>query len=415
MGKMWGNKTVHAGGETDRSVTGGCGQVCFIAYLNLMKSKTSVLRALYADSEQSADQYYLTGVFVPDPFLSFVVNRRRVGVVSRLEYARVRAQSKLDEVLLLEQVREAAAAALQVELATVGAAELIVYFCRDLGVGVVEVPASFPAGVYARLQEWGLEVQVCAGDFFAERELKSAEEAKAIRQGNAASAAGIREAERVLRAAEVDGKRLKYQGRTLTSEWLRCLVDQVCLAKGAVAKHTIVAGGQQACDPHEGGHGPLRPNELIIVDVFPRVSATGYHGDMTRTFLKGRASDAQRALVGAVRSAQKAALERIKAGVSGASVHRAADGVFQQQGFVTERRGEAFVGFIHSTGHGLGLEVHEAPRVSKGAPRLRAGQVITVEPGLYYPEIGGCRIEDVVQVQRGGYDKLSSLHYRWQL
>ena len=184
---------------------------------------------------------------------------------------------------------------------------------------------------------------------FPNREIKSDEEAKAIRQGNAASAAGIRAAEQVLRASQIVGNRLKYEGATLTSERLRTIVDQACLAKGAVAHNTIVAGGRQATDPHDGGSGPLKPNELIIVDVFPRVQKTGYHGDMTRTFLKGKANDAQRSLVAAVREAQLAAIAKIKSGVKGASVHAAANDVFVEKGYETKRVDDGFVGFIHST------------------------------------------------------------------
>ena len=380
-----------------------------------MKSKSSVIRILYASSEQSADLFYLTGVFVPDPFLCFVVGKRSTAVVNRLEYGRVRAKSNCDEVLLQETVQEQAAKALKIERSSVGPAEMMRYFAKLNKTRELEVPENFPSVYYAKLLEAGMKVRVGAEPFFPARELKSDAEAKALQQGNAASTAGIRTAERVLRASKIVGKRLKYEGRTLTSEWLRTMIDQACLSKGAVAQNTIVAGGKQGCDPHEGGHGPLKPNELIIVDVFPRVQKTGYHGDMTRTFLKGRASDAQRALVGAVRDAQLAALAKVKAGVSGGAVHGAAVQVFEERGFVTERRGEDFVGFIHGTGHGLGLEVHESPRVSPGAPRLRKGQVITIEPGLYYPEIGGCRIEDVVRVTKEGSELLSSMHYRWEL
>lgn len=380
-----------------------------------MKSKTSNLRVLYASSEQSADLLYLSGVFVPDPYLAMQLDGRRMAVVNRLEFGRVKAESKFDEVFLLETVMEDVARALRLELSAVGPAELIRYFVKQLKVEQIEVPADFPALYYERLRRARIRIEVTAGAFFPERALKSDVEAKHIRAGNAASAAGIRMAEKVLKTAEIVGKRLRYQGKVLTSERLRCLIDQACLEKGAVARNTIVAGGRQACDPHHGGAGPLRPNELIIVDVFPRIQATGYHGDMTRTFLKGKASDAQKHLIGAVRAAQLAALEKVKAGVAGATVHRAASDVFVQAGYKTERCGDGFVGFIHSTGHGLGLEVHESPRVSVKAPRLKAGQVITIEPGLYYPEIGGCRIEDVVRVQKGGSEMLSSLHYRWQL
>jgi Xaa-Pro aminopeptidase len=383
--------------------------------LFVMKSKSSVIRILFASSEQSADLFYLTGVFVPDPFLCFVIGNRSTAVVNRLEYGRVQAQSNCDTVLLQETVQRQAAEALGIEPAAVGAAEMMRYFADLHQVSELEVPESFPAVHYAKLLEAGLTVRVGAAPFFPARELKSDAEAKALRQGNAASAAGIRAAEAVLRESEIVGKRLKYKGRTLTSEWLRMLIDQACLGKGAMAQNTIVAGGKQGCDPHEGGHGPLKPNELIIVDVFPRVQATGYHGDMTRTFLKGRANDSQRALVGAVRDAQLAALAKVKAGVSGATVHGAVSELFEARGFHTERRGDGFVGFIHSTGHGLGLEVHEDPRVSPTAGRLRAGHVITIEPGLYYPEIGACRIEDVVRVTKEGCEMLSSMHYKWEL
>lgn len=380
-----------------------------------MKSKSSVIRILYASSEQSADLYYLTGVFVPDPFLCFVVGRRSTAVVNRLEYGRVKAQSQCDEVLLLEAVQVEAAEALQIDRSSVGPAELMRYFAQQHDAQAVEVPELFPAVYYAKLLEAGLQLRVGTDPFFPAREIKTDVEAKALQQGNAASAAGIRAAEATLRAATIVGNRLKFEGRTLTSERLRIIIDQACLAKGAVAHNTIVAGGKQGCDPHEVGHGPLKPHELIIVDVFPRVQKTGYHGDMTRTFLKGRANDAQRALVDAVRSAQQAALASVKAGVSGATVHRAADDVFQQRGYRTEQRGDGFVGFIHSTGHGLGLEVHESPRVSLTAGPLRAGHVITIEPGLYYPEVGGCRIEDVVRVTTEGSELLSSMHYRWEI
>ena len=240
-------------------------------------------------------------------------------------------------------------------------------------------------------------------------------EVAAIRKGNAVSAAGIRAAEATLRAATIKSDRIMYRGKPLTSERLRAIIDKTCLSKGAIANHTIVAGGRQACDPHEIGHGLLRPGELIIIDVFPRVQKTGYHGDLSRTFIKGKASALQRRLVLAVQRAQRAAIEEVQEGVKGDVVHRAAQKVFDEAGFVTEKRNKGSAGFIHSTGHGLGLEVHEAPRVSIGAPKLTANQVITIEPGLYYPEIGACRIEDVVQVTKNGCKKLSSLHYKWEI
>lgn len=380
-----------------------------------MKSKSSTIRFLYASSASCADVLYLSGMFIPDSFLSIITDKKSYAVVNRLEYGRMRAKSKYDEVMLLETIRPKAAELLSLDLSDIGPGELMCYFAQRFAVKKVLVPGDFPAACYAVLHEAGYNVEIKAGAFFPKRANKTDAEARAIRQGNAAAAAGLRAAEQVLRDATIDGKRLLYGGKVLTSQRLRTIIDQTCLAKGAVASQTIVAGGGQACDPHEAGSGPLRPNELIIIDVFPRVQKSGYHGDMTRTFLKGRASSAQRELVRAVREAQAAALAAIAAGTKASKVHAAAVESFAASGYVTGPRGKGFVGFIHSTGHGLGLDVHEPPNVSKGPGKLKAGHVITVEPGLYYPGIGGCRIEDVVRVAAAGYEQLSSMHYRWEI
>ena len=380
-----------------------------------MKSKSSTIRFLYAASDTSADALYLSGVFVPDPFLAIITNKKTYAVVNQLEYSRVSKQSKFDEVMLLETIRKKAAEKLQISVSKVGTGELMIYFVKHFSAKKIEVPADFPSVYYAILLEAGYRIRIVEGAFFPKRLKKTDAEALMIKQGNAASAAGIRAVETVLREATIDGNRIIYQGSSLTSERLRSIADQACLKKGAIATHTIVAGGLQACDPHETGRGVIRPNELIIVDVFPRVQKTGYHGDMTRTFLKGRATPAQRALVKAVLASQHAAMVTVRAGIKGDTVHAAAESVFEKKGFVSSRRNNSFVGFVHSTGHGLGLEVHEAPRVSKGAPKLEAGHVITIEPGLYYPEIGACRIEDVIRVTEDGYEKLSNMHYRWEI
>jgi Xaa-Pro aminopeptidase len=155
---------------------------------------------------------------------------------------------------------------------------------------------------------------------------------------------------------------------------------------------------------------------MVIVDVFPRVSATGFHGDMTRTFLRGRANDAQKRIVSAVRQAQLAALSTIRAGVPGNEVHRRVSDIFVSLGFETRHTASGSIGFFHGTGHGLGLEVHEPPRMQAHSESpLKKGAVVTVEPGLYYPGIGACRIEDVVQVTGASPRMLSSYPYHWEL
>lgn len=368
---------------------------------------------LYADTERSADALYFGRIGIPDPFLAFAVRGRKYAVVSALEFARVRRDSAFDVVKPLESCLQEARRAWPRR--SVGAAEVMALLARGLRQTRFTVPEDFPAGLCERLRRLKLDLVVSAGPLFPQRTTKTPAEAAAIREGNRCSACGIAAAERVLRASRIRGRRLVHRGATLTSERLKFAVEVACLEAGATSVNTIAAGGDQACDPHDRGSGPLRPNELIVVDVFPRVQASGYYGDMTRTFLRGRASDAQRALVAAVRAAQQAALRVVRAGVEGAQVHAAVTALFARRGYETRRSAGRSVGFFHGTGHGLGLEVHEPPRLGPTAhTALPLGSVVTVEPGLYYPGLGGCRIEDVVQVTSASPRMLSRFHYRWE-
>jgi len=368
---------------------------------------------LYADSDSSPDMLYFGRVHVPDPFVAFGLRGRKYAVVSALEFGRVSKTSDFDFVLPLEDYLRRARERWPERRP--GAAEVIRLVAEQYRQTRFLVPEDFPAGVYARLQELGLKVVIADGPLFPEREIKTRAEAAAIREGNRCSALGLAAAEKILRASRIRGHQLHHRGKVVTSEMLKFAIEVACLEAGAISADTIVAGGDQGCDPHERGSGPLRAHELIIVDIFPRVSAVGYFGDMTRTFLRGRASDAQRALVAAVRAAQLAALKSIRAGVSGRDVHRKVVEVFAARGYETKTTPKGSVGFFHGTGHGLGLAVHEPPRVSGAAEAvLKKGAVTTVEPGLYYPGLGGCRIEDVVQVTSAAPKLLSHFHYNWE-
>jgi Xaa-Pro aminopeptidase len=369
---------------------------------------------LYSDTPRSADAFYFGGVEMTDPFLAFSVRGRKYAVVSALEFGRVRRTSDFDSVLSLEASMEKARRAWPRRKPD--AARVLALVSRELRAGPFTVPQDFPVSLYAELRALGVRMEIAAGPLFPQREIKSAAETAALREGNRCSAAGIRAAENLLSASRIKAGRLLYGGRVLTSERLKAAIETACLEAGSVSLSTIAAGGDQACDPHDRGSGPLRPNELIIVDVFPRVTATGFYGDMTRTFLRGRASDAQRSIVGAVRAAQKNALGCIRAGVSGIAVHRRVAETLTSLGFETKHTARGSVGFFHGTGHGVGLDIHEAPRINStyDVP-LKKGAVVTVEPGLYYPGVGACRIEDVVQVTGGAPRMLSSYPYAWEL
>jgi len=368
---------------------------------------------LYADSAHNADQLYFGRVHVPDPFISFSLGRKKFAVVSALEFGRVKRDSDFDVVLPLETWAKEAKKRFPNIRTT--AAEVIAVLAKHYRQKNFLVAEDFPVGLAQRLAKYGVKLQVADGPLFPQREIKTTAEAAAIREGNRCSAIGILAAEAVLRASKIKNGRLLHRGEALTSERLKIAIETACLEAGAISLDTIAAGGDQACDPHERGHGPLRANELIIVDVFPRVNDTGYHGDMTRTFLKGRASEAQRALVAAVREAQLAAMAKIRAGVNGHVAHQAVCDIFARRGYETKHTDKGSVGFFHGTGHGLGLAVHEPPRVSTVDYRLKKGSVVTVEPGLYYPGLGGCRIEDVVQVTSARPKMLSECHYNWEI
>jgi Xaa-Pro aminopeptidase len=369
---------------------------------------------LYASTHHSADLLYFGRVEVHDPFIAFgLPNGKKITVQSALEFGRVKKTGGFDAVLPLEDCR---ARARKQSGAKAGVAEIIATLAKEYGVRRFRVADDFPAHLYVKLTKLGLQLELAGGLLFPEREIKTAREAECIREGNRLCSVGFTVTEQILRAARIKGRTLLHRGKVLTSESLRFALETAIREQGGDPRDTIVAGGDQACDPHERGSGPLRPHELIIVDIFPKVLATGYHGDMTRTYLKGRPREVQRRLVATVREAQLRATRAIRAGVDGRDVHMLVSECFTEAGYETRHGKKGSVGFFHGTGHGLGLEVHDPGRISPAvsAP-LKLGSVLTVEPGLYYPGLGACRWEDVVQVTRGPAKMLSRHPYQWEI
>ena len=358
-------------------------------------------KLIYAASPQSADMMYATGFHAPDPFLFLEHRGKKTIVLNDLEIDRGRRQADANEIL--PQSGLAREIGGQPPAAVIAA-----YLLHRRKIHRVEVPADFPLGFARALEKSGLRVTPVEGHFWPGREIKSSRELSEIRSALGLAATGIRRAVEVLRAAKIGrGGTLRWSGRALTSEIVRAEADAAVLRAGGVPDGTIVAGGRQACDPHERGHGPLRAHELIILDIFPRCSRSGYFGDLTRTVVRGRASEEQRRLWDTVRAAQRLAIRGIKPGIPGRDVHRAVQEFFVSRGYPTEQKRGRWTGFFHGTGHGLGLDLHEEPRLA--TTTFRAGQVFTVEPGLYYPGIGGARHEDVVAVTRSGCELLYRL------
>jgi Xaa-Pro aminopeptidase len=376
-------------------------------------SKTIPSPLLYADTHASADMLYFGRVEVHDPFIALGVGGRKITVQSALEFGRVKKTGAFDVVLPREKWL---ARARELYGPKAGVAEIIAALAAHYRLRYFRVADDFPASLYVKLTKLGLRLTFADGLLFPEREIKTDREADCIREGNRLCTVGYAVAEKILRAARIKGRSLVYRGRPLTSESLRFALETAIAEQGGNPQDTIVAGGNQACDPHDRGSGPLRPHELIIIDIFPRVVKTGYFGDMTRTYLKGRASAAQRKLVATVRDAQLRATKTIRAGVDGKLVHQAVIDCFTAAGYVTRQTKNGAVGFIHGTGHGLGLAVHDPGRMSGAVSYpLKKGSVMTVEPGLYYPGLGGCRWEDVVQVTATGSKPLSKYPYNWEI
>jgi Xaa-Pro aminopeptidase len=368
--------------------------------------KTPETLLMVADSDHNADMLYATGLFVPDPFIYLQRRGRPLLVMSDLEIDRARKQAPHCRVLSLSDYQNKLR---RNGVKSPGYAQIIREILREQKTRRVTVPEHFPFGLARQLKKLGIKAKPASGNFFPEREIKTADEVRKISAALTMAEVGMAEGMQALRLSKIDKRRqLIYRGLPLTSERLRGVIDCAILLASGLAANTIVAGGEQGCDPHERGHGRLRANEPIIIDIFPRSQKTGYFGDITRTVVRGRASEAVRKLYDTVFQGQKIGLSKIRAGTPTAEVHQCVQQFFQQRSYQTGKRNDRMEGFFHGTGHGLGLEIHESPRMgATSTGNLKCGQVVTVEPGLYYPGIGGVRLEDVALVTANGYKNLT--------
>ena len=357
---------------------------------------------IVADSVRDADMLYALRMFVPDPLIYLRLDGRCHMVVSDLELDRARKQAPHCRVVSLSQCWN--------KLRHQGIrnphelAQVIRLLLRERQIRRVIVPETFPLGLARKLRDLKVKLKVSAGGVFPQRALKSPEEVKKISAALLMAEVGMAEGIQALKQSRVTrDRKLIYRNAPFTSERLRSIIDTAIVQAGGQSLHTIVAGGLQGCEPHESGHGPLRANEPIILDLFPRSQKTGYFGDITRTLVRGRASDAVRKAYLAVQQAQEVALREMKSGTPCRQVHERVQEHFRKNGYKTARTKGVFHGFFHGTGHGLGLDLHEAPNIGPRSRETLANRmIVTVEPGLYYPEMGGgVRLEDVVVIQNG--------------
>ncbi len=363
-----------------------------------MRNDKAIL--IIADSERDSNMYYATGFSAPDPFVYIQKNDKGTIIINDLELDRAKSQSKADKVLSLskyERISKKKGGSLSGYIGVVSEA------LKELKIKSLLVPSNFSVEYADLLRKKGFILEVKKGPFFSSREIKDDEETgyivKALRETEKALEKGI---DCIRKSNVKNGFLYSKRNRQITSESVRGKINVELMKRGLTAKHTIVSCGEQSCEPHNVGSGPLKANESIIFDVFPKDEQTGYYADISRTIVKGKASRTLKKMYKSVESAQELVFESARNGAKGDVIHRKAMKHLASLGFKTGKSNGKMQGFFHGTGHGVGLDVHEPPRISRAKCTLKTGNIVTVEPGLYYPGVGGVRIEDMILITDNG-------------
>jgi Xaa-Pro aminopeptidase len=351
---------------------------------------------------------------VPDAFLYVEQNGSRHVVATSFELDRIRAipggpkphayeEFGFDDLIGKGLPRE------EVELA------LVVNACKAFGVTDAVVPATFPLAHADRLRKEGVDLHVDRSLFEERRRVKSAHELEGIRRAQRAAEAGMDAARDLLRRASPNGSGLVVDGEPLTSERIKRAIAAVFTASGMVADDFIVSHGPQSAVGHDMGSGAITAGEPVVIDLWPRDVETACYADMTRTYVVGEPSDEIREYQRLCKEALDRSLASIRAGVTGREIFTLVCELFHEAGQPTQlskQPGEVLEnGFYHGLGHGVGLEVHEPPWLGRAPGEMVAGDVVTIEPGLYRHGYGGVRLEDLVLVTEDGAENLTDYPY----
>jgi Xaa-Pro aminopeptidase len=368
---------------------------------------------IYGDTLRSPEQRHEVPVPIPDPFLYLEKDGRRAVAIHSLEVPRVRGLGL--DVLSWDQLgwEELIDQGIERDRLYLHVAERA---CRVVGITSAVVPAGFPLELADFLRTEGLELVADRTLFAERRRVKNAVELAGIRRAQRAAEAAMDAARELLRAADASGEVLMLEGEPLTCERVKLAIGDVFTAHDVTADELIVAHGGQSAVGHEMGSGPIAPREPIVIDLWPKDRETGCHADMTRTYCVGEPPAELVEWHLLVKRALDDAIAGTRAGASGNALFRATSELFSEHGhrtLLTKDMGETLEeGFFHGLGHGVGLEVHEDPGMglAPGGP-LVAGDVVTVEPGLYRPGFGGCRLEDLLLVTEDGCENLTDYPY----
>lgn len=368
------------------------------------------VKLLYA-STRDRDTYYIVRNEIGDPFFVVDTGNERLVYLDQREFGIVK-EKNIDGKLSVVQIEPVVAEAMKQTPQGPGAGRIAFYIIRqnNLEKGIVQVSRNLPLDVADYLREQGIKLEIVS-QLYPERAVKEVLEVEHVREALRRTGFAFRHIEKVLADSTIDGDVILYKDKPLTSEFLKNEVEHILLDHDMVnTEGIIIAGGVQGSIPHHPGSGELRSHFPIVCDIFPQHRATGYFADMTRTFVKGKPSAELQRMYEAVEVAQQRAIDAVRSGQSFASLHSIASEYFAAQKFITDHE----QGFTHSVGHGLGLEVHEPPFVRRDYDEvLQAGHIITIEPGLYYPALGGVRLEDVVVVTEHGSENLTNYNEPW--
>ena len=358
---------------------------------------------IFAAGEVSADILYASGFQAPDPFIYFADLQERAIIVSALEQDRAEKECKAN--IAIFSRNDFSKDGKESNL------DVICSLAASRNISEFRVPRDFPLALADDLRERGLLVCAEKDAFYPKRQYKSGDEIADINAALRVAEEAMRRGIDIIKEASVnkDGI-LEWNNEILTSEILQSEINITMIRRGGFSDSTIAACGSQSAEPHNRGMGPIFANKTIIIDIFPRIKQSGYWGDISRTVVKGKAPGIVKKAYKAVSAACEYAKTLIKPGAVPAEIHNAAKELMEKRGFKTGRKNEHNFGFFHGLGHSLGLEIHETPAFN---PRtfepLKGGEVITVEPGLYYPEWGGVRLEDVITVTKDGCNCLTQM------
>ena len=369
---------------------------------------------IYGDTIRSPELRHEVTLAIGDAFLYLEKDGRRAVTMHGLEIPRVRNEVPQLEILPTAELGEdelyaAGKQGAEIEL------EILLRACAKLGIERAAVPGTFPLEVADFLRANGVEVTPDRELFESRRRSKNDTELRGIRNAQKACEAALDRARDLLRRAEANGDGLGVDGEPLTSERIKQTIETVFSDFNCEGSDMVVSHGPQAAVPHDAGSGQIRAGEPIVLDLFPKDRDTGCYADMTRTYVVGEPPDEVREWHRLVQEALARSTAEVKPGTNGRELFALACEIFQAAGYKTplnKEPGEVLEdGFIHSLGHGVGLEVHEQPSLGRAGNDLVPGDVITIEPALYRSGYGGLRLEDLVLVTTDGYEVITEYPY----